>query len=144
MRPSWVTIVETQPQHIKKCYAVLTSLTPEQLSVLWNGVGSNEPVARWFKPPQWIQELFAEESKFHDVAYLIGGTNRDREIVDKEFAIRCFQRVYDLSWWKRWRALWWVKTNDDILRNFGSLTFTRRLEPCYNVEQLLKEAEEWK
>ena len=127
-------------EHINRCYQVLEELTPAQLAILWNGVGSSQPVISFFKPPRWIMELFAEASKFHDVAYYIGGTDEHQELVDREFAERCFGRTMNLGWLKRWRALWWVKTDDDILRNFGSLAFTRRDRPCYDITQLLLEA----
>lgn len=128
-------------EHVDTCYAVLKSLTEEELSKLWNGVGSNELVFRFFKPPQWVRDIFSEASKFHDVAYWIGGSKHHRIAVDREFAIQCFKAIYDLPWLQRFAALLWVKIDDDILRNFGSLTFVRRLEPCYDIEQLLKEVE---
>lgn len=127
-------------EHITRCYDVLDALTPAQLARLWNGVGSGKPVLSLFKPPHWVRELFAEASKFHDIAYQIGGTGAEQDVVDREFAELCFDAAMNLGWLKRWYALLWLKTNDDILRNFGSLAFTHRIQPCYDITRLLLEA----
>jgi hypothetical protein len=111
------------------------------LGLFWNGVGSNKPILRWFKPPEWVRELFAEASIFHDVAYIVGGTKDQQDIADEEFGVRCWRAVSHLGFFKRKFAMLWMNVNDDALKNFGRYAFDERDAPCYELDRLLMEVE---
>lgn len=129
-------------EHIQKIDSIVLELVlRKELRKLWNGVGSDRPLVGLFRPPAWICNLFGEASQFHDVAYWVGGTNEHREISDKEFERRCFDAMLELGWLSRLKAHFWTAVCGDMVRNFGGWVFTLRNEPCYDVDELLKEAQ---
>lgn len=128
--------------HIQKIDGIVLELVRrKELRKLWNGVGSDRPIVGAFRPPAWVCNLFGEASQFHDVAYWVGGTDEHREIVDEEFSRRCFDAVLELGWWQRVKATFWTAVCGDMVRNFGAWVFTKREEPMYDVDELIREAE---
>lgn len=127
--------------HIEKVDIVLhQAIQSGQLLKLWNGVGSEEPFLRWFRPPQYVRDWFSEASKFHDIGYRVGGTEEHQEAVDREFTKRCFDVVSRMPWLNRWRGLFWLQVCGDAVRNFGAFSFNTRDEPDYDLEKLIAEA----
>lgn len=129
----------SEREHISKIDKLVYRLTKDgRLSEFWNGVGSGLPILSCLKPPTWICDLFSDPSKFHDVAYCVGGNSEVKDLVDAEFLARCNWEIRKLGWWKRLVASFWIRVDDDVLRNFGSLSFSFREAPDYELEKNVK------
>ena len=70
-------------------------LTDEQKKVICNGCGGK---GGWIKPPNFI---FKASCNHHDFKYWQGGTEKDREIADKEFYKWMRADIADAVWYKQ-------------------------------------------
>lgn len=125
--------------YISQIESLIQNLSKDQIKLLSNGVGSNKPVLRWFKPPVWICQTFAEAAKFHDVAYWIGGLESERRVVDHYFDLLCFDLTENLGFFSKLYALFWLLIDSYVLKIFGAVSFRYRAEPCFDIEILTKE-----
>ena len=71
-------------------------LTQEQINYCFNGVGSDH------FPIDPHDLIFREPAKKHDVAYWIGGEDKDRIEADHMFYAECATLVLQQPWYNRW------------------------------------------
>lgn len=78
---------DNESQHRSFIKAATHHLSDEQLGALWNGVGSSYPLLRWADDliPKKYKRCMLNASKYHDVAYYLGGTEAHRKVADELF-----------------------------------------------------------
>jgi len=131
----YVDDMKNYVSYIKHC---THKLEPDELNELWNGVGSSHPIIRWADeliPERWLREM-DEPSKYHDVAYYLGGTEAHRKIADLLFRNMCLTRVrHRYSGLERKKGELVMYIAYCVLRAGGGCSFEYRDEPL-TLEQL--------
>lgn len=102
------------------------ALTSEQRAELYNGCGSAVKTLKVFRLPCWVSLSFQHCCAWHDVAYYVGGTPKDRAAADHEFFKRCIKVAWRES---SPTLLFWAFVAWRAVRRGGWLSFVYRRKP---------------
>lgn len=106
-----------------------------------NGAGSKLTVLKYIRPPADIRELFEFAADLHDLAYWVGGEAKHKAQADAFFFAICLSSAYDVDgFFARVRVRYWAQLCQLAVRVGGEASFEWRQEPCWNLDELIKEA----
>ncbi len=91
----------------------LADLTPEQIAVLCNGCGpSGWKRHGWkWKLAQWLTPRLRIACQRHDLAYVVGGTDEERNQADRDFR----EEIADVASESGWIVGWLLEQEQPIL-----------------------------
>ena len=99
---------------------VYEGLTLEERNALFNGCGSD----KWYLKPfrsEWLDKHFEKPCKWHDIAYIVGGSETDRQAADDYFYVLS-NKVSGRAFLKRLASIFTYELVDE----FGDKSFDYR------------------